>query len=332
MNKIDFVIPWVDGYDEVWQKDRLKYSDKIFIDNDYRDWGLLKYWFRAIEKNAPWVNKIYFITYGHLPDFLNIDHPKLVIVKHEDYIPKEYLPTFSSHVIELNLHRINDLSEKFVYFNDDFFLLNEVKPADFFVNDLPRECAIQNPVAPARYDAISSLLINNTSIINQHFKKHQVIKSNLFSWFNYRYGLLNLLNLIFIPWGRFVGFYEHHLHTSFLKSTFEEIWNKETELLHNTSLNRVRNFKTDVNQWLVKDWQVASNRFFPRSVNFGRRFLVENEYDAQKVHQFVKTSKKKIVCVNDHVKDVTEEEFDKIIAIIKEGFKAKYAEKSSFEK
>ena len=31
---------------------------------------------------------------------------KVVWGKHEDYIPKQYLPTFSSHPIELNMHRI----------------------------------------------------------------------------------------------------------------------------------------------------------------------------------------------------------------------------------
>ncbi|WP_331836427.1 hypothetical protein [Erysipelothrix piscisicarius] len=69
-----------------------------------------------------WVNNVYLITYGHLPDFLNVDHPKLKIINHTDYIPSDYLPTFSSHTIELNMHRIEGLSEHFVYFNDDMFL------------------------------------------------------------------------------------------------------------------------------------------------------------------------------------------------------------------
>ena len=76
--KIDFVVTWVDGNDEKWQKEKLMYEqlekkedDKFDIWNNnkirYRDWDLLRYWFRGIEKNAPWVNKIYFVTYGHIP-------------------------------------------------------------------------------------------------------------------------------------------------------------------------------------------------------------------------------------------------------------------------
>ncbi|MBQ6357217.1 MAG: capsule biosynthesis protein CapK, partial [Solobacterium sp.] len=41
------------------------------IDNRFKDWGLFKYWFRGVEKFAPWVNKIYFITWGHVPTWLD---------------------------------------------------------------------------------------------------------------------------------------------------------------------------------------------------------------------------------------------------------------------
>ena len=88
---IDFVIPWVDGSDIEWQKERAKYdiSKKIDINNcsaRFRDWDNLQYFFRGVEKYAPWVHKIYFITWGHLPKWLNTDNPKLVIVNHKDYI------------------------------------------------------------------------------------------------------------------------------------------------------------------------------------------------------------------------------------------------------
>ena len=122
-DRIDIVIPWVDPSDPKWQMDRDKYSPRVTNEEDdreirYRDWENLQFLFRGIEKYAPWVNKVHFITYGHLPKWLNVNAPKLNIVKHEDYIPKEYLPLFSSHGIELNMHRIEGLSEKFIYFND----------------------------------------------------------------------------------------------------------------------------------------------------------------------------------------------------------------------
>ena len=114
MEKIDFVILWVDGSDEKWLKEKNKYTN-IKGDasiNRFRDFGNLQYLFRGIEKYADFVNNIFFITWGHIPSWLNVNHPKLKIIRHDQFIPNKYLPTFNSNVIELNLHRIKDLSEQ----------------------------------------------------------------------------------------------------------------------------------------------------------------------------------------------------------------------------
>ena len=97
---IDIVILWVDGSDPTWLEEKRKYAPPSAKDsnsvNRYRDWGLLPYWFRCIEKHAPWARKVHFVTWGHVPAFLNLNAPKLHVVKHRDFIPEEYLPTFSS--------------------------------------------------------------------------------------------------------------------------------------------------------------------------------------------------------------------------------------------
>ena len=141
---IDFVIPWVDGSDPEWRNRKREYCKSIsgYSDLDdreerYRDWGLLPYWFRGIEKFAPWVRKIFFICDQDPPAWLNRQNNKLIIIRHEDYLPDEYRPAFSSHPIELNIHRIYGLSERFVYFNDDTFLNKPVKTNKFFKNNLP---------------------------------------------------------------------------------------------------------------------------------------------------------------------------------------------------
>ena len=68
-----------------------------------------------MEQYAPWVNKVYLVTNGTFPEWVNAECPKLVLVRHEDYIPEKFLPTFSSHTIELNMDKIPGLSEHFVY-------------------------------------------------------------------------------------------------------------------------------------------------------------------------------------------------------------------------
>ena len=84
---IDFVILWVDGNDPAWREEKEKYSPKTPLadrEERYRDWGFLPYLFRSIEKFAPWFRTIHFVTWGHLPKWLNVNHEKLHIVRHED--------------------------------------------------------------------------------------------------------------------------------------------------------------------------------------------------------------------------------------------------------
>ena len=140
---IDFVITWVDMNDAQWQKDFATHSGKIdnntneFSEARFREYGLLKYWFRGVEKFAPWVRKIHFVTCGQRPEWLNTHHPQLHLVNHEDYIPTSFLPCFNSSLIEIYLHKIEGLSEHFVYFNDDFFIISPITPERFFTTDCP---------------------------------------------------------------------------------------------------------------------------------------------------------------------------------------------------
>ena len=122
-DKIDIVITWVDGNDKEWLKEKEKYSEnqkELESTNNarFRDWDNLVFLFRSIERHMPWVNMIYLVTCGQIPRWLDINYKKVKVVFHEEFIPKEFLPTFNSHTIELNLHRIDELSEKFIYFND----------------------------------------------------------------------------------------------------------------------------------------------------------------------------------------------------------------------
>ena len=92
-DKIDIVLLWVDGSDEEWLKKKKQYEPGLEISNEvnrFRDWGLLKYWFRGIEKNMSWINKIYFVVDNQKPSWLNEKHPKLKIVNHSDYIDEKY--------------------------------------------------------------------------------------------------------------------------------------------------------------------------------------------------------------------------------------------------
>ncbi len=329
MEKIDFVIIWVDGSDPKWLKEKKQYSQTDNADSRnvrYRDWENLRYLFRGIEKFAPWVNRVHFVTCGHLPEWLNISCDKLNIVKHSDYIPEKYLPTFSSHPIELNLHRIPNLAEKFVYFNDDMFLTNETSPSDFFKNSLPCTTAILTAIAPNGKDFFEHILLNNMNVINRNFDKKNVILGNFTKWFSYKYGMEQFRTLLLLPWSKMPGMKYSHLPTSFLKSSFDEVWSKEYDVLNTTCDHKFRNI-LDVNQWLIEDWQIASGKFCPRNVNIGKLFMISDSN--QDMLDAIKKRKYKMICLND---DENIQDFDQVKMDIQKAFEEILPDKSMFEK
>ena len=330
MEKIDFVILWVDGNDLEWRREKEKYekSNEMEI-NRYREWDNLQYWFRGVEKFAPWVNKIHFITWGHVPKWLNTKHPKLNIVKHQDYIPQEYLPTFNSNVIELNLHRIKDLEEKFVLFNDDMFLCKNVEEKDFFKNGKPCEMYAENINMPIGYNnSFSHTALNNIGIINKYFKKREVMKKNIGKYINFKYGIDNLRTLFLLPWPQYAQFKDPHLPVALLKSTLKLLWEKEKEAFNTTSKNRFRE-NTDINQYLIRYWQLLTGNFYPRSRKIGKYFEISN-YNENMLNAIEK-QKYKMICMND-VDSTRKIDFEKIKNTINKSFDKILSEKSKFEK
>lgn len=331
---IDFVVPWVDGSDPVWRAEKARYQGKTQDDsnseNRFRDWGLMPYWFRAVEKFAPWVRTVHFITYGHMPAFLNADHPKLHIVRHEDYLPQDYRPTFNANTIELNMHRIDGLADQFVYFNDDMYLLRPVAENSFFSNGLPCTCGAEVPFSVTGQPGIwQHLIVNDLRTINTHFHKPTQVQKNAHKYRSGVYGMKTNIRTFaaekLFP-ENFLGFRNLHAPAAFLKSTFEEIWNTEPELLHETSGHRFRT-SDDVNQWLALWWQIAGGNFQPRLVDN----LVE-DVTADSIEQLCYTITEQqhdMICLNDPVGDIP---FDKLSEKLKDAFETILPEKSGFEK
>ncbi len=325
---IDFVISWVNGDDDEWQKNKNIYL-RIHDESNfslYRNWDNLQFWFRGVEKFTPWVNKIHFVTCGHLPPWLNTNHTRLNIVEHSDYMPKEYLPTFSSHSVELNLHRIEGLEEQFVYFNDDTFIIDYMQPTDFFKNSLPCDSGIMAPLIPnVPNDPFFHYLINNLSILNHEFTKRNVLKKNLSKWFSLKYGKFLLKNIYHAPIGGFSGFYNFHLSTSFLISTFKEVWERQAEILHATSLNKFRTIH-DVNQYVFSYWQLATGNFFPRRTDIGRFFIAgQNDHE---LFKSMSSRKYKMICINDSSLEIN---FNEEKEALKKQFDQLLPDKSKFE-
>ncbi len=324
--KIDIVLPWVDGNDIAWQKDKAKHSGTEFSDGSiarYRDWDNLQYVFRGIEKYLPWVNKVHFITYGHLPSWLDTSNPKLNIVNHRDFMEEKNLPVFSCNPFEVNLHKIPGLSRHFVYINDDIFFLKPLPRTYFFKKGLPCDIAAFSPVEPFE-DTVDLPVWNAVHIINKYFDKRVIIRKNPGKWYNLKYGKHLIRNLCMMPWGYIPGFYRAHGPASYVKETWEKVWAKEPEILARTASHKFRE-TTDVAQFLFKMWQLAEGNFYPR---YDRCMSVNLAISHEEIGRLI-SGKYPIICLND--RDGIQD-FEKTRDFVKESLQRILPEKSSFER
>ena len=325
---------WVDGSDPKWLEEKRRYQASRWDDASfcrYRDWGLLRYWFRGVEEYAPWVHRIFFVTWGHLPDFLNTAAPKLQIVRHEEFIPPQYLPTFNTRPIELNLHRITNLSEQFIYFNDDMLLIRSADSSDFFKNGLPCAAAPESVLYFSRANnTFSHTVGNDLGVINAHFHRREQIRKNKGKYMAACYGWRNNVRslgvrLLFPPY--FTGFNMPHGPTCNLKSTYEEVWEAEPELLDLTCREKFRS-GTQVNQYVMQYWQFAKGSFVPASDKNGLYAIRPDNID--EIQAAIEQRKYQTICLQDA--SVDDADFRKLSRKIAESFEKILPRKSSFER
>ncbi|OJJ36337.1 hypothetical protein ASPWEDRAFT_404636 [Aspergillus wentii DTO 134E9] len=173
LGPIDAVYTWVNGSDPTWKSkrdywhqlwiqeqdglspnitnrqsaDRNDQGDGAADENHFRDNDELRYSVRSVEQYAPWIRRIYIVTNGQVPSWLDADSPRIQIVRHSDIFQNtSHLPVFSSSAIESNLDRIPGLSDYFLYFNDDVFLGAPVSLDDFITPAGVQNIHLSHPV------------------------------------------------------------------------------------------------------------------------------------------------------------------------------------------
>lgn len=142
---IDAVITWVNGNSEDHTRKRYQYlaaarrplhenaiNPHRWICNDE-----ILYCLQSIDNHAPWTRSIWIVVDSETPDLTGLSdelRAKIKFVFHSN-IYNEFsavLPTFNSLSIESMIWRIEGLSERFMYFNDDVFLTAPLVPDDVF--------------------------------------------------------------------------------------------------------------------------------------------------------------------------------------------------------
>jgi len=176
------VFTYCDGSDPKFAAEKNEYFKKEFEKNNpsirHNSINEIKYSVKSVLKFIPWINKIYIVTYNQIPPVE--PHPKVVIIDHSEIIPKKYLPTFNSTVIESFIHNIADLSEIFLYNNDDIMHANYIDETDvirgnkiIFRNTYSEPWGLNNEYSKRIYLTSNILRMKNPQIqlINNHNTK-----------------------------------------------------------------------------------------------------------------------------------------------------------------
>lgn len=307
---IDLVYTWVDGNDPLWIAKRKNLSGSTFSNDDsdcvgrYANNDELKYSLRSVERYAPWIHKIYIITDRQIPEWLDISNPKIKIIDHTEIMPAEALPCFNSQVIEHCICNIPDLTEHFLYANDDTFINRYVSPRDFFASD-----------------GFPIVRMNR----RQHRKLTLMLKARLLGkkQNSCSKAIQNAAELVKQKYGKYFGCKTHHNIDAYSKSTYlhaREIFDAE---INSTLANHFRS-DNDIQRNLYSYVALAEHKAHLRYVTRRTSFRLHIEKDNYKK---LKRYNPLFFCLND-----SEYASDRDRIRAKDFLERRFPDKSAFEK
>ena len=281
--KIDMVYLWVNGNDPEWKAKRnaligaTEDSSAVNCDGRYADNDELKYSLRALELYAPWINRIFIVTDNQIPSWLDTSNPKIRIVDHKEILPTEALPTFNSRVVEHNLFRIPELSEHFLYANDDMFFNRPVSPSDFFASD-------GWPIVRLNRRPFRKL----TLLFREKVMGKPVS--------NYNRAIQTAASLVQKKYGLYIGAKTHHNIDAYCKSTYRHTYEAFRDEIEPTLVNHVRS-DNDVQRNIYTYVAIAEKKahvsYVSRKTSF--RFHIDNPSHFEKLDKV----NPMLFCMND---------------------------------
>lgn len=281
---IDYVVPMVFPDDMSWRHELQNLTGPLCRDDArsnerYRTWGTEEVLIKLIRKNLPWIRCIHILlarktqVQPWMKEMVAMTSqqtgqagPQVRLVFHQDFMPKEKLPTFNSRAIEMYLHKIPDLAPLLLYGNDDMFPLSPMNVSDFFQNGLP--CL--------------------------HLKTKDFPKvPNQYHW-----ACLNGLNFVARNFGK--QFHRTWLHTGhsvapMLRQTIEMFWQHWPEEMERsvTQFRMVQNY----NQYIYLWWHWLSGQYVDHCPP--RNYVATNQHTPDEIRQAIQRAEG-ILCINDH--------------------------------
>lgn len=297
MNTVDIILPYVDSTDPLWLED---FTNTIKQDSPspvrFRSWGTLKYVLRAIETYIPFVRDIILVVAreSQIPDWLNRD--KVRIIYHKDFIPEQFLPVFNSCTIEDFLYNIPDVSEQFLYTNDDIFPINPLQLEDFFIDGKPK-------IKFTHYTKYAK-----DTIFRGQCRASIDFISTAMGW-----GYMPPEELL-VP---------AHSITPMLKSSVDKVG----ELCKDKFADTITSLRSpcNVNQYIYSDYNFVTDNYVKGTCEYVYLDMMDNLTEVS--YGFTR-SNLKIICINDSfgIKD-----YEKTQAGLIEILEQKYPQKSEYE-
>jgi len=295
---IDYVVPMVFPDDMSWRHELQNLTGPLRRDDArrnerYRTWGTEEILIKLIRKNLPWIRCIHILLARKTqvqPWMQEMagdgQQPEVRLVFHQDFMPKDKLPTFNSRAIEMYLHKIPDLAPLFLYGNDDMFPLSHLPVSDFFQPSRQREGSAGAIPIPSGYD---EGLLPCLHLAERPFPK----LPNQYHW-----ACLNGLNFVARNFGK--EFHRTWLHTGhsvapMLKQTIEMFWQRWPEEMERsvTQFRQVQNF----NQYIYLWWHCLSGQYVDHHPP--RDYVATNRHTPDEIRQVIRQTEG-ILCINDH--------------------------------
>lgn len=292
---MDIVITYVDGNDPVWQKDYEKYTAVPAMTKRYRDWGTLRYLLRGIETRMPFIKNVFLVVSHESQVPAWADRDKLKIVLHKDIIPEEHLPTFNSTTIEMFLHRIQGLDERYIYFNDDMFPVGDCDENLFY------------------RDGKAVMGFSRHILVSGQYKKHCRNSDRLA-----RQAAGLKPSPIFVR--------PQHICSPMLKSRCEEAYEKTRPQIM-ASLSRLRT-DDNLNQYLFLDYMLHRGDVIESRIP--KKHFSLAAAGAESICKFLRKPTKALCCINDV--HLSENLFCSTRDALLSAFGEIFPEKSRFEK
>lgn len=300
-NKIDIIIPWLNP-NEDWYKEYSKYS-KNEHPGRIRDLGIFKYLLRSISKNCKWVNKVFIVLYDEKqkPDWLQ-ESDKLKVIYHKDFIPSKFLPNFNSVLTDMYFSFIEELSDNFIFMNDDMFFMKEIPETMYFENNLP---------------------VHQGSLVNGIYRDKTPAQ--------WKYIERNIYSFVSKLAGTDVLFTTYHLPIPFNKTFQQFIWDKNNDFFNKIFENSKIRSNTNVCNWIFYGLEEVFKkcilkpiyRSYP-SICFDLRDGMNEAYIRMLING------RYIVCFNDG--DFLNHNFENIKKTIQKILNEKFPNKCEFEK